>query len=117
MSTIEYPASLPLMRLEGMQTQRKSNVVRTEMDAGPAKARRRYTVSSKYFTGTILLKSYERETFEAWYKHTLCDGILRFKMKDPQTLSYGEFRFSEDYTESNTDGLWQITMKLEKMNA
>lgn len=117
MISIEYPSTLPLMRLEGMQTERKSNVVRTEMDAGPAKARRRYTVNTKHFTGTIILTCSQRLTFEAWYKHSLGDGVLRFKMIDPQTLSYGEFRFLEDYTENALDGLWQINIKLEKMNA
>lgn len=116
MTTITYPSDLPLMRLDGMQTERTSSLVRTEMDAGPAKVRRRYTVSSKYFSGTIILTSEQRNAFEYWYKNALGDGVLRFSMADPQTLQANDFRFAEDYTEESVEGLWKITMKLEKMN-
>lgn len=117
MASISYPSGFPIMRLEGMQTERISSVVRTEMDAGPAKARQRYTVSSKYFSGSVILTSDQRTAFEYWYKNTLGNGVLRFNMTDPQTLDTNEFRFAEDYGEESVEGLWKITMKLEKMNA
>lgn len=117
MTNIKYPDIFPLMRLSGLSTNRNSSVIRTEMDAGPKKQRRRYTISSKNFSGTILLSSEQRTAFEVWYKNTLSDGVLRFAMKDPQTLQLCEFRFTEDYDENFSEGLWEISMKLEKMNA
>lgn len=91
MTDILWPISLPqVMILDGLQGQRRSNVIRTSMDAGPQKARRRYTVASKDFDGAIIV---------------------------PQTLEFKEFRFREDYKEQQIDGLWKITMPLEKMNA
>lgn len=113
-----WPSSLPqIMRLDGLKGRRKSSVVRTSMDAGPQKARRRYTVTTKEFSGSVVLNESQRELLENWYTNTLGDGVLRFVMQDPQTLQYAEFRFLEDYDEEALDGLWQITMKLEKMNA
>lgn len=118
MTNIIWPSSLPqVIRLEGLSTKRKSNVIRTQMDAGPQKARRRYTVATKEFTGSVVLTELQRETLEDWYDNELGSGVLRFLMKDPQTLRTAEFRFLEDYTEESNDGLWIITMKLEKMNA
>lgn len=118
MTNIMWPATLPpVLRLDGQKARKKSNVIRTEMDAGPAKARRRYTVTEKLFEGSIILTEAQREILENWYQNTLGDGTLRFVMKDPQTLEPAEFRFSEDYEEDSLDGLWTISMKLEKLNA
>lgn len=113
-----WPVSLPqVLCLDGQKGKRKSNVIRTGMDAGPAKARRRYTVTEKLFEGSIIVTETQRLLLEDWYKTVLGDGTLRFVMKDPQTLQPAEFRFTEDYDEIALDGVWQISMKLEKLNA
>lgn len=118
MTDIIWPAELPqVVRLDGLQGQRRSNVIRTAMDAGPKKARRRYTISTKNFEGTIVVTEKQRRILEDFYDNTIASGALRFRMKDPQTLVFKEFRFREDYQEQQLDGLWKITMQLEKMNA
>lgn len=119
MTNITWPDGLPrVMRLVGLNANKKTAKVRTEMDAGPAKVRQRYTVATKDFTGSIIVTESQRQRLEAWYTTVLGNGTLRFVMKDPQTLEYAEFRFLEDYKEvSNDDGLWQINMNLEKMSA
>ncbi|MEE0892509.1 MAG: hypothetical protein UIT85_00610 [Treponema sp.] len=118
MTDILWPISLPqVMILDGLQGQRRSNVIRTSMDAGPQKARRRYTVASKDFDGAIIVTEEQRRILEDFYVNTIKSGALRFRMKDPQTLEFKEFRFREDYKEQQIDGLWKITMLLEKMNA
>ena len=119
MTSIIWPVSLPqVMRLDGLSGKKKSNVIRTEMDAGPVKARRRYSVTTKAFEGSVILSETQRAVLEDWYDNTLGNGTLRFAMKDPQTLTVCEFRFTDDYTEEQTgDGLWKINLSLEKMNA
>lgn len=118
MTTLKWPAELPqIIRLEGLSGTRKTAVIRTVMDAGPAKARQRYTVSTKEFSGSVVLTEQQRQILETWYLNTLGSGVLRFRMLNPQTLEEKEFRFLEDYQESAIDGLWEIQMKLEMMNA
>lgn len=118
MTNIIWPESLPqVLRLDGLQGKPKRNVIRTQMDAGPQKQRRRYTVNTKDFNGTLILTETQRRIFDSFYKNTIADGSLRFLMKDPQTLEIREFRFRAEYSEENTDGLWKITLPLEKMNA
>lgn len=118
MTSLCWPSELPIPRLSGLSGKRKSSVIRTEMDAGPAKARRRYTVCTKEFSGSIVINDGQRSVLENFYIENLGDGVLRFVMKDPQTLDEAEFRFMEDYGESsNGDGTWTINLKLEKMNA
>lgn len=119
MTSITWPQGLPdTIRLEGLNGKRQSNVIRTSMDAGPDKARQRYSVSTKKFTGSVILNGSQRKALELWYKSTLACGVLRFVMKDPQTSRPAEFRFTDDYEEESTgDGLWMIKLPLEKLNA
>lgn len=118
MTAITWPAELPpVLRLDGLSGQKTKNVVRTQMDAGPQKIRRRYTISSKNFEGSIIVTEAQREILEYFYDNTIGGGALRFVMKDPQTLIPSEFRFREEYSEESVDGLWKITLPLEKMNA
>jgi hypothetical protein len=85
------------------------------MDAGPKKTRRRYTASTKTFSGRMILNAEQRITLERFYRAALAGGVLRFNFTDPQTLETGEFRFTEDYTENSLDGLFEIQMSLERM--
>lgn len=118
MTNIQWPKELPqIMRLEGLSGKLRTAVVRTDMDAGPQKTRRRYTVSQKDFSGSVVVTEAQRQILETWYEEILGNGALRFVMTDPQTLKPAEFRFLEDYSEDSADGLWTITMKLEKLNA
>jgi hypothetical protein len=101
--------------MEGLQAKPNSNVIRTAMDAGPQKARRRYTASTKIFTGRIILNAEQRALFEQFYHTALADGVLRFNFTNPQTLETQEFRFTDDYTETSIDGGFEISLSLERM--
>ena len=117
MTEIFWPQALPAtLLMEGLAAKRNSNVIRTTMDAGPKKARRRYTASTKTFTGRILLDVEQRFELEQFYRAALADGVLRFNFTDPQTLQTAEFRFTEDYTENSVDGLFEISASLERLS-
>jgi len=116
MAEIFWPDGLPItLLMEGLAAKRNSNVVRTQMDAGPNKTRRRYTAATKTFTGKMFLDAAQRTELERFYSVSLADGVLRFNFTDPQTLESGEFRFTEDYTENSVDGLFEISLSLERL--
>jgi hypothetical protein len=116
MASVSWPAGLPAtLLLEGLQAVPQSNVIRTAMDAGPQKARRRYTAVPKAFTGKLRLDPDQRVILENFYRHTLADGVLRFNFTDPQTMEVREFRFTGDYTEASLDGLFEISLSLERL--
>jgi len=116
MTEIFWPDGLPgTLLINGLAAKRKSSVIRTSMDAGPNKTRRRYTASVKNFTGKMILDESQRFELEQFYRTALADGVLRFNFTDPQTLESGEFRFTEDYTENSVDGMYEITMSLERL--
>ena len=115
MTNISYPDSLPAIRANGFQSRYQDPVIRTQMDAGPVKQRLRYTAAPKRFTGTVIVDEHEREVFEAWFTETLGFGTLRFVMQNPQTLRPDEFRFTGAYSETETDGLFELSLPLEQM--
>jgi hypothetical protein len=101
---------------EGLAKQPQSNVVRTAMDAGPKKARRRYTARAVKYSGRQAFDRAELAAFERFYHVTLADGALRFNFTDPVSLETAEFRFAADYAASAVEGHFEVSMELERMS-
>ena len=116
MTDLFWPELLPSDFLaEGLAIQPRSNVIRTTMDAGPKKARRRYTAKTTNFSGKQRFDEAELAVFEQFYHTVLADGVLRFYFKDPVSGELAEFRFTEDYTAAEIGGLWEVTLPLERL--
>jgi hypothetical protein len=116
MANINWPELLPSGLLEkGFSKQPQDNVIRTTMDAGPKKARRRYTARSIKYSGKQNFDAAELAVFEQFYHNVIADGVLRFNFADPVTGEIAEFRFTEKYTATANDGQYEVTMPLERM--
>jgi len=116
MATITWPALLPSGMLEaGFTKQPQNNVIRTKMDAGPQKARRRYTARTVKYTGKQIFDAAELAVFEQFYEHVLADGVLRFNFTDPVTIETAEFRFTAAYTVSAVEGMFEVSLPLERL--
>ncbi len=115
-TSLNWPDELPGVKLSGLSAKFQNPVIRTEMDAGPAKQRLRYTAVPKLFTCTITVPEDKRQVFEAFWQDTLGYGTLRFNMHDPMTGTVKEFRFTDVYNEVyGDDGLCTVSMPLERM--
>ncbi len=113
---IEWPSQLPIPKIDGLSAQYERATIRTEMDAGPAKTRRRFTAVPKSFTCSLILREDKRALLDAFYKDSLGFGTLRFLMKNPQTGNKETFRMKEPPSENGNDGgLWDVTLSLERM--
>jgi len=116
MANITWPELLPAtLLIEGLSKQPQSNVIRTAMDAGPKKARRRYTARTFKFSGKQIFNMAELAVFEQFYQFVLADGVLRFNFTDPTTLEIAEFRFTGDYVTTTIEGLFEVAMSLERL--
>jgi len=116
MANITWPEALPAtLLLEGLSKQPQSNVIRTAMDAGPKKARRRYTARAVNVSGRQVMSPGELAVFEQFYHTVLADGVHRFNFTDPVSLDTGEFRFTEDYTAAAVEGFFEVQMSLERL--
>ena len=116
MAIINWPEILPKGLLaQGFSMQPQDNVVRTAMDAGPKKARRRYTARTVNFQGRHIFDKAELAVFEQFYHIALADGVLRFNFADPLTLEIAQFRFTSEYTVTEIGGLFEVAIELERL--
>lgn len=114
-----WPPSLPQEQFLGLTEQEQDARLRTQMDAGPAIMRRRFTATVRDFTIPILLNGTQRQTLDTFYITTLLEGVLAFEWVDPVDDTTVSFRFVEPirFTPiaggTPADRLWEGTMSLE----
>jgi hypothetical protein len=88
-----WPSSLPDAPLQqGYQEQVPNTLVRTEMDKGPAKVRRRSTAGTRAFTVNLLLTEAQVVTLDSFIDQDLDGGALRFDWTHPRTGAAVQFR-------------------------
>jgi hypothetical protein len=67
--------------------------IRTQMDAGPAKVRKRSDANTDRFQGRLVLTSTQTQDLDDFYKTTLGNGALSFEWLHQRTGTTGTFRF------------------------
>ena len=81
---ILWPSVLPqYLLVSGYSEALGNQLLRTEMDAGPAKARRRFTAAPRPVTGEIIVTREQLMFFHLWFGDVLKGGSLRFGWVDP----------------------------------
>lgn len=117
MATAVWPLTLPQDPLRQGYEERAAQVgVRTAMDAGPPKVRRRFTAGVKTLRVTMSMTRAEVAIFETFYETVLEGGTLRFEWTHPRTLQTVEFRFNDDPPPSwvsLSENDWRVTFGLE----
>lgn len=94
MATNVWPGTLPQIALfDGAVKTLANVVVRTKMDQGPAKVRRRFQDGVTNWPQRMPLTDAQRVTFEAFFKATSEGGALPFDYPDPFDGSILDFRF------------------------
>lgn len=90
-----WPASLPQGFLRGFKVRPVDNVLRTEMDVGLAKVRRRSTYTALEVEGEIVCTQSQVEALELFYLETTKSGTERFSIQAPHTDRIMDARFRE----------------------
>lgn len=82
----QWPSELPsLPQRAGWGYTDGENVIRTDMDAGPPKRRRRSTDAVDSQAVALNLTTAQRDVLHSWYKLVLLDGSLEFSWTSPLT--------------------------------
>lgn len=90
-----WPAGLPQnLRTSDLQETMPDTVLRTQMDAGPAKARRRFTAAPRPFSGSLVMTQAQVEVFDAFFVDVVAGGALQFEWKFPRTGTICDVRFT-----------------------
>lgn len=77
---VSWPDTLPLPTVEGYAVSPQEAVLRTEMESGPARQRRRFRQTPTRITVRWLLGEYHFALFEAWYKFHADEGGQWFQI-------------------------------------
>ena len=96
---ILWPATLPdYVSQEQYSETIQDPVIRTEMDAGPRKARLRYTRVPEVFTVALVLTKAQMGTFEVFFRNHISYGALPFIWKHPRLQTDAECKITGPYT-------------------
>ncbi|MBF0187071.1 MAG: hypothetical protein HQL50_04010 [Magnetococcales bacterium] len=117
MSSVFWPDTLPQPTVEGCGIQPGEAILRTEMEAGPARQRRRFSQVPSRITVRWLFSPYQFALFEAWYTHQAKEGGSWFTI----TLAGGlgmvahEARFTRQFSARPVfrGARWEVTSELE----
>lgn len=89
-----WPGTLPQdPEIDGLVEQPPDTILRTQMDAGPAKVRRRFTAGVRPFRMKMLLTKTQVADLETFFVTTLKYGSESFDWHNPRTQASEEFRF------------------------
>lgn len=94
MSNASWPASLPqYVQENGYSEGEPDNLIESQMEAGPPKTRRRYTMQHPLFTMQVCTDVTGRSTFDTFFSTTLKHGSLPFDWVHPITRATVTFMF------------------------
>lgn len=119
MPNATWPGTLPAsFQADGYEEGGKENMLRSNMDAGPAKMRRRFTAAVRPVQGIIVVDETQLATFKTFYGTTLKDGSLPFDWHEhlpAGDATVATFRFVAPYRARAIEGqqAYEISMQLE----
>lgn len=115
----KWPETLPQkLLIDGYNQAAANTVIRSQMDTGPAKQRRRFSAGVIPLGGRLILDETEMDTLRMFYDDTLLGGSLRFRWYNPiegyeQTA---QLRFISPITWTTYGaGLFNVALSLEVM--
>ncbi len=120
MTTINYPDTvLPAPLISNYTYKDVTRRIRTEMDNGYARERRRFTKAPTRFNFALSLEQGALSYFEAWYAEVLLNGLEWFNMKvavGDGRQSEQEVRFIGEPSITANSDRWNVSATIETVN-
>mgnify|MGYP001455401073 CR=1 FL=1 len=100
-----WPETLPQSPLiDGFRETPANSSLRTEMEAGPAKLRRRTTAAAATLSLTFIISAAQLAALDAFYADTLQGGTLAFDFTHPVTGETVSCRFRQPPSRGTLNG-------------
>jgi len=113
--TITWPLTLPQSFLvESFAEEAPDNIIRSAMDSGPSKARKRYSATVTPFSGHMIMTQAQYLIFKDFFRNTISDGAFSFQMTDYVNGGTMEVRFRDKPTANFLGTVWDISFGLDK---
>jgi hypothetical protein len=113
---IKWPDTLPLPTIQGYSVQPNDSILRTEMEAGPARQRRRFTQTPTRVSVRWVMRQDQFALFESWYRFQAREGGAWFDIEllGGLGLIEQEARFTRQFQAQLFAGvLWEVSSELE----
>lgn len=111
---VDWPANVPFFILRnGFSHVAADDVLRTPMDVGPTKARRRSTSAPQVATGSAYMTRAEYLLARAFVRDTLKGGALTFTADDPVTSETQTYRLTGPLSLAPMGFGWRVSASLE----
>lgn len=114
MANPSWPTSLPQYVLQsGYNEEPLESVIRTPVEGGNTKSRRRFTGKFMKFDVRLMMTEAQAVTFEDFYWNTLKAGTLPFEWVHPRTRSAKTMKLLAPPKASSSDGNFTYSLRLE----
>ena len=110
-----WPGALPQELLVNGYSQSFPDItIKSNVDAGPAKVRRRFTAGVEPVSGTMIMTTAQLATLDTFFNTTLLGGSLRFSWTKPPAHSVAcEMRFTEVPSWTKVEGDYEVSLSFE----
>lgn len=109
-----WPNTLPKPGPGGYSESLQSGLLRTDMEMGPPKVRRRFTATSTLIEMRMVFTAAELATLESFYKNDCLAGALPFDWNHPRTGAAIKARFVAPYSVGSVGrGYWPVSLQVE----
>lgn len=116
MSDPTWPAALPQISLmSGYFEEPEDNVIRSKTDAGPGKARRRYTAVAVPSVMSCILTTDQVATFITWWRDTVFDGSIPFQQAHHRTGLTARYLPTAPYRIAREDDGYLLTIPVKEL--
>lgn len=110
-----WPATLPPPAVNSFREKPPLNTIRSTMDKGPAKVRRRTTANTRPMSFTLKLTPEQVQALDDFYVDTTYSGADEFEFVHPRTGDTVNARFTAepDYSEVEGGIIYTVAIALE----
>lgn len=109
-----WPATLPRPGPNNYSEAPQSGLLRSDMEMGPPKVRRRFTATATHLDIRVVMTAAQLSTLESFYTTDCLIGSLPFDYTHPRTNAAVKARFIQPYQFSALGrGYWSVAIPLE----
>jgi hypothetical protein len=112
--TISWPAYLPqVVPTGGYEERPPVTVLRSDMDAGPAKVRQRFTSGVRPIALQLILTDAQADALDYFYRVEVAGGSIPFRWRNPRTNNPASVRFADTPSMVVAGLHWRASVQLE----
>lgn len=105
----DWPSTLSIL-LDNYSEEAPDRVIRSQMDVGPAKIRRRSSAAVRNISLNLFLNDAQVETFDDFFD---ANDALVFNFTNPRTAVVENARFTSKPSYTRKETMWAVSVQLE----